>query len=115
MLTQAINWHWIFFVNVPIGVVTALAARRLVDDQPGIGLAMAQTSRARVLITAALMLGVYTIVKPAPNYGWGASQHFRPRRGLDRAASGVLVREARAASPLMPLRIFRSRTVAART
>src|SRR6201984_1525092 len=37
VLTQSINWHWIFFVNLPIGVATALAARRLVTDEPGIG------------------------------------------------------------------------------
>src|SRR5215469_15512229 len=38
VLTQSINWHWIFFVNVPIGVATALAARRLVPDERGIGI-----------------------------------------------------------------------------
>src|ERR687887_573367 len=38
VLTQAINWHWIFFINIPIGLATALAAIKLIDDYPGIGL-----------------------------------------------------------------------------
>ena len=46
-LTEAINWHWIFFVNVPVGVATALLAIRLVPDQPGIGLQAAPTSPAQ--------------------------------------------------------------------
>ena len=38
VLTEAINWHWIFFVNMPVGIATALLAARLVEDRPGIGL-----------------------------------------------------------------------------
>jgi EmrB/QacA subfamily drug resistance transporter len=113
VLTQSINWHWIFFVNLPIGAATALAARRLVADQPGIGLRAGADLPGAALITSALMLGVYTIVGPAAKHGWGA-----PSTLLLGAASMALlfafaVREARAASPLMPLRIFRSRPVAA--
>ena len=66
ILTQSINWHWIFFVNVPIGVATAILARRL---RPTATAASGSRDGADVpgagLITAALMLGVYTIVKPA--------------------------------------------------
>ena len=61
VLTQSINWHWIFFVNLPIGVATALAARRLVPDEPGIGLREGADVPGAVLITSALMLGVYTL------------------------------------------------------
>src|SRR5689334_11190482 len=64
ILTQAINWHWIFFVNLPIGVATALAARRPVPDRPGIGMRASADLPGAVLITGALMLGVYTIVDP---------------------------------------------------
>ena len=113
LLTQWINWHWIFFVNVPIGVVTALAARRLVADQPGIGLRNGADVPGAVLITSALMLGVYTIVDPAAKYGWGASSTLLLGAGSIVLLAAFLVREARAASPLMPLRIFRSRPVAA--
>src|SRR5881398_2813923 len=106
VLTQSINWHWIFFVNLPIGIVTALAARRLLADEPGIGLPEGADVPGAVLITSALMLGVYTIVGPASKHGWGASSTLV----LGTAAVALLViffaREATASSPLMPLRVF---------
>src|SRR4051812_27709556 len=74
VLTQAINWHWIFFVNIPIAVATAVAARRLIDRDAGLGFGMGADVPGAVLITGALMLGVYTIVKPAADLGWGAGR-----------------------------------------
>jgi EmrB/QacA subfamily drug resistance transporter len=113
VLTQSINWHWIFFVNLPIGIATALAALRLVADEPGIGLRQGADVPGAVLITSALMLGVYTIVGPASKHGWGSSSTLL----LGAAAIALLivffVREATANSPLMPLRVFRLRPVAA--
>src|SRR6266545_4320977 len=73
VLTQAINWHWIFFVNVPIGVVTAVLAVRLLPNDKGIGLRNGADVPGAVLVTGALMLAVYTIVKPAAEDGWGAT------------------------------------------
>src|SRR5215211_5991253 len=111
VLTQALNWHWIFFVNVPIGLATAFAASRLVDGDEGIGLEKGADAIGAVLITAALMLGVYTIVEPAAKDGWGAPLTL----GLGAASLGLLAafiaREATARTPLIPLRIFRSRNV----
>src|SRR5947209_17318004 len=63
VLTQALNWHWIFFVNLPIGVATAFLAVRLVTRDVGIGLRAGADVPGAVLITGALMLAVYTIVK----------------------------------------------------
>src|SRR4051812_27537527 len=74
VLTQAINWHWIFFVNLPIGLATAVYARRLVARDEGIGLGEGADVPGAVLITSSLMLGVYTIVKPAAEDGWGSGQ-----------------------------------------
>jgi EmrB/QacA subfamily drug resistance transporter len=113
VLTQSINWHWIFFVNLPIGVATALAARRLVSDDPGIGMRSSADVPGAVLITSALMLGVYTIVDPAAKHGWGATRTILLGAGSIVLLAGFLLRESRASSPLMPLRIFRSRPVAA--
>ncbi|HEV3284806.1 MAG TPA: MFS transporter, partial [Solirubrobacteraceae bacterium] len=113
VLTQSINWHWIFFVNLPIGIATALAARRLVADEPGIGLREGADVPGAVLITSALMLGVYTIVGPAAKQGWGSASTLLFGAGSIALLVAFLVRETRAASPLMPLRIFRSRPVAA--
>ena len=111
VLTQALSWHWIFFVNLPIGAVTAFAATRLVERDEGIGLKQGADALGAVLITAALMLGVYTIVKPAADDGWGAPLTL----GLGAASLALLAafiaREATARTPLVPLRIFRNRNV----
>ena len=101
VLTQAINWHWIFFVNLPIGVGTAVLARRLLEAEPGIGLTAGADVCGAVLSTGALMLTVYAIVKPAPLLGIAAGV----------LAVAFLVRESTAATPLIPLRIVRSRNV----
>ena len=111
VLTQAINWHWIFFINVPIGIATAVLARRLLPRDEGIGLDKGSDIPGAVLITSALMLGVYTIVKPAADKGWGSAEALGSRRRVAGAAGGVHPREATAHTPLVPLRIFRSRNV----
>src|SRR5881227_588424 len=74
VLTQAINWHWIFFINIPIAILTAIGAHRLVERDKGIGFGDGTDAPGAVLITSALMLGVYTIVQPAAEHGWGATQ-----------------------------------------
>jgi MFS family permease len=111
VLTQSINWHWIFFINVPVGVATAVLALRLLEKDEGLGLGRGTDVLGAILITGSLMLGVYTIVEPAADYGWGAGQTLV----LGVTSLGLLVafvvREATARNPLIPLRIFRSRSV----
>ena len=80
VLTQSINWHWIFFVNIPIGIATGLMARRLLQHDKGIGLREGADIPGALLITSALMLGVYTIVKPAAEHGWGSGEALGSRR-----------------------------------
>jgi MFS family permease len=110
VITQGINWHWIFFVNVPIGVVAAILAVRLVADDRGVGLGRGADVVGAVLVTAALMLGVYTIVEVV-DHGWG-SAHTLGFGGLSVLLLAAFVwRQATAADPLLPLRIFRSRNV----
>jgi EmrB/QacA subfamily drug resistance transporter len=110
VLTEAINWHWIFFINVPIGLATALLALRLVDDRDGIGLEQGADLPGAVLLTGGLMLGVYTLLE-AGDRGWGSTETL----GLGAVAIALVatfvVRQARIANPLMPLRLFRSRNV----
>jgi EmrB/QacA subfamily drug resistance transporter len=112
VVTQVINWHWIFFINLPIGVVTALLAVRLVDrDEGAPGLHRGVDIAGAVLVTAAVMLAVYTIVK-ASDYGWG-SAHTLGFGGVAVALLAAFVwRESVAREPLIPLRVFRSRNVA---
>ena len=111
VLTQSINWHWIFFVNIPIGIATAVLAWWLLDGDKGIGFGEGADIPGAILITSSLLLGVYTIVKPAAEFGWGSGQTL----GLGAVSLVLLVafvvREARASNPLIPLRIFRSRNV----
>ena len=110
VLTQAINGHWIFFVNLPIGVATGILATRLLPNDVGIGLQRGADAPGAVLLVASLMLAVYTIVE-ASTYGWG-SAHTLGFGGVAVALlAGFVVRQATAANPLIPLRVFRSRTV----
>jgi EmrB/QacA subfamily drug resistance transporter len=110
VLTEAINWHWIFFVNLPIGVATGLAALRLVPRREGLGLRQGADIPGAALLTAGLMLGVYTILE-VEQQGWGSAQTL----GLGGVAIALLgaflARQATASNPLMPLRLFRSRNV----
>jgi EmrB/QacA subfamily drug resistance transporter len=111
-LTQWVTWHWIFFVNVPIGVATMIAAARLLPAGTRLGARAGADVLGAALITSALMLGVYTLVVPAAEDGWTATSTLGCG-GLSIAlVVAFLVRQATAAAPLMPLRILRSPTVA---
>jgi EmrB/QacA subfamily drug resistance transporter len=112
VLTQSISWHWIFFVNVPIGIFTAVVAGRLIERDEGIGFGDGADVPGAVLITGSLMLGVYTIVNPAAEYGWGAGRTLALGTLSLVLLAAFLAREATAKSPLIPLRIFRSRNIA---
>jgi EmrB/QacA subfamily drug resistance transporter len=110
VLTEAISWHWIFFVNLPIGLITAVLTVRLLAREDGIGFGEGADVLGAVFVTASLMLAVYTLVG-ASDYGWGSAHTV----GFGAAALVLLIafviRQARAANPLVPLRIFRSRNV----
>jgi EmrB/QacA subfamily drug resistance transporter len=110
VLTEAINWHWIFFVNVPIGIAIAIAARRLVEDRPGIGLGEGADIPGAVLLTGGLMLGVYTLLE-TESAGWGSLQTIGLGAVAVAMVTAFVLRQARIANPLMPLRLFRSRNV----
>jgi EmrB/QacA subfamily drug resistance transporter len=111
VLTQSINWHWIFFINIPIAIATAFLALRLLDRDAGIGFGDGADVPGAVLVTSSLMLGVYTIVKPAADYGWGATETLALGAGALALLALFVIREATARNPLIPLRIFRSRNV----
>jgi EmrB/QacA subfamily drug resistance transporter len=111
VLTQAINWHWIFFINIPIGIATAVLARRYIPADKGTGFTGGVDISGAVLVTSALMLGVYTIVKPAADDGWGSGPTLAFGAASVVLLAAFFVREATAANPLMPLRIFQSRNV----
>jgi EmrB/QacA subfamily drug resistance transporter len=108
VLTQAINWHWIFFVNIPIGIAAFVLGSALIEDSEGLGIDKGVDVLGSVLVTGALMAIIYAIVK-VPDQGWGSASTlgFGGAGVALLAAFGVL--EARLANPIMPLRILRVR------
>lgn len=110
ILTEAINWHWIFFINLPVGIATALATLRLVDARDGIGLDKGADIPGAALLTAGLMLGVYTILEFGEQ---GAATTQIVLLGVVSVGllAAFLGRQATHHTPLMPLRLFRSRNV----
>jgi EmrB/QacA subfamily drug resistance transporter len=110
VLTQAINWHWIFFVNLPIGIATGVFATRLLPNDPGIGLDKGADAPGAVLLVSSLMLAVYTIVE-AGHFGWGSAHTLGFGAVAVALLAGFIARQATAANPLMPLRVFRNRQV----
>jgi EmrB/QacA subfamily drug resistance transporter len=110
VLTDLINWHWIFFVNVPIGLVTGLLALRLVESRPGIGIAEGADVPGAVLVTAGLMLGVYTILG-VEKHGWTSAETLLLGAASIALVALFVLRQARIEKPLMPLRLFHSRNV----
>jgi len=111
VLTESLSWHWIFFINLPIGLATLAMAARAVPNDRGLGLKSGADTSGALLVIAGLMLGIYAVVGAA-QYGW-ASPRTLGLGGLAAALiAGFLVRQAVAATPLMPLRILRSRSLA---
>ena len=110
LITQAVSWHWIFFVNLPIGLVTAFISARLLAPDRGIGLGKGADVLGAVLVTVGLMLGVYTIVESSA-YGL-LSLHTLGLGGLSLALlAAFVVRQAIGRNPILPLRLFASRKV----
>jgi EmrB/QacA subfamily drug resistance transporter len=111
VLTEAINWHWIFVINLPIGIGIAFGALRLVEGREGIGFKQGADIPGAVLVTGGLMLGVYTILE-AGEEGWGSTQTLGLGALAIALVAAFVARQARVTTPLMPLRLFRSRNVA---
>ena len=109
-LTQWASWHWIFFVNVPIGIATMGLGAWLIRENEGLGLSRGVDMAGAGLVTAALMLGVYGIVT-ASDYGW-ASEHTLTVEGVAVVLLAAFVGlESRLSNPLVPLRVFAIRSL----
>jgi EmrB/QacA subfamily drug resistance transporter len=110
VLTDVLDWHWIFLVNLPIGVAVILLSARLLPAAPGFAQGLRLDIAGAITVTCALMLAVYAIVNGNQN-GWTSAETL----GLLAVAAGVfglfLLIEWRVSSPLMPLGLFRKRNL----
>ncbi|MBO0768951.1 MAG: MFS transporter [Solirubrobacterales bacterium] len=108
VLTQALNWHWIFFVNLPIGILAATAGQILIPNDRGLGFKEGIDWFGSVLVTGALASIVYGIVQ-ASSDGWGSGTVLGALGlGLVLAAA-FFGWEARVPNPIFPLRVLRVR------
>ncbi|MBC2902236.1 MFS transporter [Streptomyces cupreus] len=108
-LTEALNWHWIFLINLPIGVVSWVAAVRVLDRESGAGLGKGADYPGAALVTGALMLTVFVIVGVGER---GLAETLLMALLALALFLGFTVRQARAARPLLRLRLFGSRLLA---
>jgi EmrB/QacA subfamily drug resistance transporter len=111
VLTDTLNWHWIFLVNVPIGVLVYVLSLRLVPASRGFAVERRLDVAGAVTVTASLMLAVYAIVN-GNQTGWTSGQTLGLLAGAAALLAAFLGIEARVRSPLMPLALFRLRNVA---
>ena len=111
ILTQVLNWHWICFVNLPVGAATAIATLRVIERDRGAGYRAGADVPGALLITGAIMLGVFTIVDPAAQQGWLAARTLGLGAGSLALLGAFIIRQKTARHPLMALRIFSSRAV----
>lgn len=111
LLTSALSWHWIFLVNLPIGVVVYALCLRLIPVAPPAAAGARLDVAGALSVTTSLMLAVYAVVN-GNEAGWTSTQSLT----LLGAAAALMVLfltiEARVESPLMPLGLFRLRNVA---
>ncbi|MGI8712245.1 MAG: MFS transporter [Solirubrobacteraceae bacterium] len=106
VLTQALSWHWIFFVNLPIGLATLVAGKALIPQDSGLGLGRGLDWGGSALVTLSLMTAVYAIVQ-ATAHGWGSSQVLGFGALAIALMAAFLVLESRIENPILPLRILR--------
>jgi EmrB/QacA subfamily drug resistance transporter len=110
VLTEVISWHWIFFINVPIGIVTVLLGRRLIAENEGIAERGRIDWLGSVLITAASIVGIYALVK-IPEWGWTGERTLAFLGAAGLLLAGFVALESRIANPIMPLRVLGLRSL----
>ena len=108
LLTQALSWHWVFFVNIPIGAATFALAYALIRTDRGLGLGRGVDWLGSLLVTASLMSAIYAIVE-ATTHGWTSALVLGMGGLAAVLMAAFLAVEARIANPIMPLRILRLR------
>jgi len=111
VLTDLLDWHWIFLVNVPIGIGVYVASLRLLPGGKGLGGERKLDVAGAVTVTVALMLAVYAIVN-GNDAGWTSTQTVVLLGAAAALFVVFIVLESRVSAPLVPLRLFRIRNLA---
>jgi len=106
-VTQALSWHWIFFINIPIGIATLVVGAALIEENPGLGVRAGLDIGGAVLSTAGLMLAVYAIVSSS-QYGWQSTHTLEFGGAAVVVLTGFLLLERRLAHPMLPLDVMRA-------
>jgi EmrB/QacA subfamily drug resistance transporter len=112
LLTSTLNWHWIFLVNVPIGIAVYMLCRSLIPAGRGLANAPKLDIAGAITVTASLMLAVYAIVNGNES-GWSSSATLTKLGAALALFIAFLFIESRVAAPLMPLSLFKLRSVSA--
>ena len=112
VITDALDWHWIFLVNLPVGAAVYVLSLRLLPAVRGAAAGGRLDVVGAVTVTASLMLAVYAIVN-GNDTGWTSSRTIGLLAGAAALLALFLAVEARIAAPLMPLGLFRNRNVSA--
>ena len=110
VLTDTLNWHWIFLVNFPIGVLVVLLTFRLVPAMPAAAAGGRLDVAGAITVTTSLILAVYAIVN-GNEKGWTSAQTLGLLGGAAAVFAAFLTIESRVRVPLMPLRLFRLRNL----
>ena len=108
LITEALDWHWIFYINLPIGALALALGAMLVRENRGLGVREGVDVLGSVLITAGLMALVYAVVK-STDYGWGSARTLGVAAASVVLIAAFFLLESRLKKPIMPLRILRVR------
>ena len=109
-LVDGPGWRWIFFINIPVGLVALALSRVLLRESRAALTRRSYDPAGALTITGALVLLVYAVVK-APDAGWGDVRTILPLVGSALLLAAFSLIESRHRAPLVPLRILRSRTL----
>ena len=108
LLTEALSWHWVFFVNLPVGVAAFVLGQLLIPEDEGLGLGHGVDWIGSVLVTTSMMSAIYAIIQ-ATSHGWLSSETLGFGALAAVLMTAFLALEARIENPIMPLRILRLR------
>ena len=108
LLTEALSWHWVFFVNLPIGAATFALGLALIRADRGLGLGQGVDWLGSLLVTASLAGAIYAIIE-ATSHGWLSLEVLGVGGIAALLMAAFVAVEARVANPIMPLRILRLR------